>query len=94
MPLGAARLIAPGDKPPTYGDLLSPGRFVLRYQFLKKQAAQLMKHPLFHQIALHSPFTNEGTKKQGKQHWLGSMHLHRTTEHYQFPFPYGNRSIT
>jgi hypothetical protein len=52
MPLGVARLIAPGDKPPTYGDLLSPGRFVLRSQFLKKQAAQLMKHPLFHEIAL------------------------------------------
>lgn len=65
MPLGAARLIAPGDKPPTCGDLLSPGRFVLRSQFLKKQAAQLMKHPLFHQIVLHSPFTNEGTESKG-----------------------------
>ena len=51
MPLGAARHIAPGDKLPTYNDLLSPGRFLLRSQSLRKQAAQLMEHPLFHEIA-------------------------------------------
>ena len=50
MPLGTASRIAPGDEIPTYSELLSLGRFVLRSKLIRKQATQLLEHPLFLEI--------------------------------------------
>ena len=83
MPLGAARLITPGDKLPTYDDLLSPGRFVLRSQFLKKQAAQLMKHPLFHEIASARLPMREQSAREMALTWINAP----TQYHGALPIP-------
>ncbi|KAK2466855.1 hypothetical protein APHAL10511_001113 [Amanita phalloides] len=50
MPLGAASRISPGDRVPSYSELLSPGRFSLRSKSLRKQATQYIYHPLFGEI--------------------------------------------
>ncbi|KAF8077876.1 hypothetical protein FPV67DRAFT_17561 [Lyophyllum atratum] len=47
MPLGSSTKIAPGGTLPDVQDLLSPSRFLLRSQSLRKQSPNLTKHPLF-----------------------------------------------
>ncbi|GLB34885.1 hypothetical protein LshimejAT787_0204500 [Lyophyllum shimeji] len=47
MPLGSAGNLRPGDSLPSFQDLLSFQRFLLRSRSIKRQSASLMKHPLF-----------------------------------------------
>ncbi|KAF8892521.1 hypothetical protein BD779DRAFT_1389516, partial [Infundibulicybe gibba] len=47
MPLGLASNLAPGDSMPTFRTLLSPDRFLLRCNIVKRQSTGLMEHPFF-----------------------------------------------
>ncbi|PFH54287.1 hypothetical protein AMATHDRAFT_561 [Amanita thiersii Skay4041] len=51
MPLGSASHLKPGDPIPSFSELLSFGRFILRAQSIRKQAANYSGHPLFLDMA-------------------------------------------
>ncbi|KAG5647225.1 hypothetical protein DXG03_000760 [Asterophora parasitica] len=52
MPLGSAANLAPGDDLPSFTDLLSFPRFLLRSRSIRQQSANLTKHPLFVHISM------------------------------------------
>lgn len=69
MPLGSASSISPGSALPSFHQLLSPQRFLLRCISIKTQAAHLIKHPLFLEIAeVHMPERAESLRNFGS-HW-------------------------
>ncbi|KIK08290.1 hypothetical protein K443DRAFT_672778 [Laccaria amethystina LaAM-08-1] len=69
MPLGSASSILPGSALPSFHQLLSPQRFLLRCISIKRQAAHLIKHPLFLEIAgARMPERAESLRNFGS-HW-------------------------
>ncbi|KAF9013890.1 hypothetical protein BDQ17DRAFT_1341682 [Cyathus striatus] len=51
MPLGRAQNLRRGDAVPSYTQLLSSERFLLRSKLVKEQAAALLKHPLAYELS-------------------------------------------
>jgi hypothetical protein len=54
MPLGSASTMRPGMSLPSYGELLSLRRFILRSKAIRDQSVCYMKHPLFLELAAFS----------------------------------------
>lgn len=54
MPLGSASEVRPGMSLPSYGELLSLRRFILRSKAIREQSVCYMKHPLFLELAAFS----------------------------------------
>lgn len=54
MPLGSASTIPPAMSLPSYGELLSLRRFILRSKAIRDQSVCYMRHPLFLELAAFS----------------------------------------
>lgn len=74
MPLGSASKLTSGDAMPSYAELLSPQRFLLRCSMVKKQAVALIKHPLFlDMLAVRGPLRLERIRKTAQEWRAGKV---------------------
>ncbi|KAJ8517557.1 hypothetical protein ONZ45_g5259 [Pleurotus djamor] len=61
MPLGQAFHLKPGDDLPSFAELLSHDRFILRSHLVKKQSNHVFKHPLF--VGIAKAYSRERVKR-------------------------------
>ncbi|PFH54286.1 hypothetical protein AMATHDRAFT_53176 [Amanita thiersii Skay4041] len=83
MSLGTASHLERGDRIPTFRELLTPGRFVLRSKLIRRQAMKVVEHPLFPEIsAVNRPARVERARSTALT-WINSQ----TKNQMRVPIP-------